>query len=70
MDPLTKIPSYHLFGAHVGLRNNARWDVSLWVRNAFNQNYYNTAAVSAQYGVVLAALGEPRTFGATLRATF
>jgi iron complex outermembrane receptor protein len=42
--------------------------VSLWARNVTDTNYYNTKAVSATYGTVLAALGEPRTFGITLRA--
>jgi iron complex outermembrane receptor protein len=70
LDPLSNIPAYQLWGAHLGLRNNSRWDLSLWARNLFDKHYYNTASVSSTYGVVLAALGEPRTFGGTLRATF
>jgi iron complex outermembrane receptor protein len=41
--------------------------VSGWVRNLTNTNYFNTKAVSSSYGVVFATLGEPRTFGVTLR---
>ena len=70
LDPLSNIPAYQLWGAHLGVRNNSRWDLSLWARNLFDKHYYNTASVSSTYGVVLAALGEPRTFGGTLRATF
>jgi len=70
LDPYSNIPAYQLWGAHVGVRNNTRWDLSFWVRNLTDKHYFNTASISSQYGVVLAALGEPRTFGGTLRATF
>jgi iron complex outermembrane receptor protein len=70
LDPYSKVPAYQLWGAHAGVRANSRWDISLWVRNLLDKRYYNTASISSQYGVVLAALGEPRTFGGTLRATF
>lgn len=67
LDPFSTVPSYTLFGAHLGLRRgDGRWDASLWVRNLFNTNYYNTLAVSATYGIVQGALGEPRLFGVTL----
>jgi iron complex outermembrane receptor protein len=69
LDPLTLVPGYGLLGLHAGVRDpNGRWDLSLWARNVTDTNYYNTKAVSATYGTVLAALGEPRTFGITLRA--
>ncbi len=68
LDPFSYVPGYALLGAHVGLRReDARWDVSLWVRNLTDKNYYNTRSISTAYGTVLAALGEPRTFGITLR---
>ena len=70
LDPYSNIPAYQLWGAHAGVRAAARWDVSFWVRNLTDKHYYNTASISSQYGVVLAALGEPRTFGGTVRATF
>ncbi|WP_375395579.1 TonB-dependent receptor [uncultured Sphingomonas sp.] len=68
LDPFSRVAGYTLTGLHAGIRKpDARWDVSVWVRNLFDKDYYNTRAVSAQFGVVLAALGEPRTFGLTLR---
>ena len=70
LDPFSRVPAYQLWGAHAGVRYNSHWDVSLWARNLLDKHYYNTASVSPQYGVVLAALGEPRTFGGTVRATF
>ncbi|UAK26288.1 TonB-dependent receptor [Sphingomonas nostoxanthinifaciens] len=68
LDPLSRVAGYALLGAHLGLRQpDARWDVSLWVRNLTDKNYFNTKSISTAYGTVLAALGEPRTFGVTLR---
>jgi len=67
LDPFSEIDGYHLFGLHAGLRQKGRWDLSFWIRNLADKNYFITSAVNAQYGTVNAALGEPRTFGATLR---
>ena len=69
LDPFSKVEAYTLVGLHAGVRQpNGRWDLSFWVRNLFDQNYYNTKSVSSTYGVVLAALGDPRLFGVTLRS--
>jgi iron complex outermembrane receptor protein len=69
LDPFSKVDAYTLVGLHAGVRQpNGRWDLSFWVRNLFDQNYYNTKSVSSTYGVVLAALGDPRLFGVTLRS--
>ena len=70
LDPYSRIPAYQLWGAHAGIKHNTHWDLSFWVRNLTDKHYLNTSSVSAQYGVTYAALGEPRTYGATLRATF
>ena len=68
LDPFSTVPGYALFGAHLGVRRaDGRWDASLWVRNLFDKNYYNTLAVNSTYGIVQGALGEPRLFGVTLR---
>lgn len=68
LDPYSHVAGYSLFGLHAGVRRpDAHWDVSVWVRNLFDKDYYNTKAVSSTYGVVYGALGEPRTFGLTLR---
>ncbi|WP_343061296.1 hypothetical protein [Novosphingobium flavum] len=62
------MPGYALVGLHGGVRSaDNRWDVSLWVRNLLDKDYYNTRSVSSAYGVVLAALGDPRLFGVTLK---
>ncbi len=68
LDPFSRVPGYALAGLHAGVRKpDQRWDVSLWVRNLFDKDFYNTRAVSTQFGVVQSALGEPRTYGLTLR---
>jgi len=68
LDPFSLVPGYTLAGLHGGVRAaDGRWDVSLWVRNLFDQDYYNTRSISSQYGVVLAGLGDPRLFGITLK---
>ncbi len=71
LDPFSQVPGYALFGLHGGVRQgDGRWDASLWVRNLFDKNYYNTISVNATYGVTLAAIGEPRLYGVTLRGKF
>ncbi|MET0137209.1 MAG: TonB-dependent receptor [Sphingobium sp.] len=68
LDPFSKVPGYTLAGLHAGVRQaDNRWDIGVWVRNLFDKDYYNTKGVNAQYGVVLAALGEPRMYGITLK---
>jgi iron complex outermembrane receptor protein len=68
LDPFSRVPGYALFGAHAGIReSDGRWDLSVWVRNLFDKNYYNTIAVNASYGVALSSIGEPRLYGLTLR---
>ena len=54
-----------------------RWDVEFWVQNLFNRNYQQVAfdsgfqnAPSNSTGVLDAFLGDPRTFGVTLRARY
>jgi iron complex outermembrane receptor protein len=68
LDPFSRVAGYALLGLHAGVRQpDGRWDVSVWVRNLTDKNYYNTKAVVSTYGTVMAALGDPRTFGLTLR---
>lgn len=68
LDPFSRVPGYALFGAHAGVRQSeGKWDLSVWVRNLFNKDYYNTISVNASYGVAMASIGEPRLYGLTLR---
>jgi iron complex outermembrane receptor protein len=70
-DPYGEIAGYALVGLHAGIRPaRGPWDISLWVRNLTDKNYYNNLAVNTTTGLVQSALGEPRTYGATLRVRF
>jgi iron complex outermembrane receptor protein len=68
----TELPSLSLVNARLGIRSaNGRWDAYLWARNLFGANYFtfiapgpgNTAELTGQ-------LGDPRTFGGTLRVHY
>ncbi|WBO23764.1 TonB-dependent receptor [Sphingomonas abietis] len=67
----TNIAGYALVNFRAGFRFGKGWDVFGWVRNAFNQDYYEVLATqSGNTGLVVGQPGEPRTFGGTLRANF
>jgi len=62
------VPAYGVLNGRIGLRTaNGRYDFSLWARNLTNKNYYVSRGALTTPGLVTAALGDPRTFGATLR---
>ena len=67
-DPRLQIPSYGLINLNVGYEtSDRRYRLSFWSRNVGNTNYIltrSTQVITAEY------LGEPRTFGVTLRAKF
>jgi iron complex outermembrane recepter protein len=64
------IPAYGVLHARIGLRTADRvWDLSAWVRNLTDTKYYNSRSAAAT-GLISAQVGEPRTWGATLRAKF
>jgi iron complex outermembrane receptor protein len=67
----SRIDSYSLTNLRIGFRpESQRWDIALWTRNLFDEDY--VAAVHPLYGVgdYGAVAGDPRTYGATLRANF
>jgi iron complex outermembrane receptor protein len=66
-NPITVIPSYHLFEARLGyLSPGGHWDWSLWGKN-LGQERYRTHIFSQRDGRVSFALfGEPRTYGMTV----
>ncbi|MFW2852583.1 TonB-dependent receptor [Sphingomonas sp. TX0543] len=64
------VPSYGVVNARLGVRfDHGRYDVSIWARNLFDRDYYQTLSV-LNYGLVTATLGDPRTFGGTFRVKF
>ncbi len=48
----------------------ASYDLSIWVKNAFDRGYLTSIGTAPGTKTLVAGLGDPRTFGATLRVTF
>ena len=67
---LAQIAGYGLINARLGVRSESGlWDVALWAKNLLDKDYYLSLSPAAT-GVVTGQVGEPRTFGATLRTRF
>ncbi|WP_136473974.1 TonB-dependent receptor [Pseudomonas sp. DG56-2] len=67
-----QIPSYAVVNFSTGLRGDlgqGQWDVSLWLKNAFDKTYYTTLWSAANGGYEGLA-GTPRTLGVTGRYDF
>jgi len=68
----TEIDSYGIANARVGVRApGGRWDVTLWARNLFDKDYFNSLSVAGfNSGAVNGLLGDPRTYGISVRARY
>ncbi|WPP02215.1 TonB-dependent receptor [Pseudomonas sp. HR96] len=67
-----QLPGYALVNLSTGLRGDlgqGQWDVSLWLKNAFDKTYYTTLWNSPN-GAYTGVLGTPRTLGMTARYDF
>jgi iron complex outermembrane receptor protein len=63
----SRVPAYGLLTARIGVRTeNQRWDVSLWAHNLTDTHYFQTLAAQ-NTGQIAGTVGEPRTFGGTVR---
>ncbi len=64
------IPGYGLLDVRLGARtDDGHYDVFLWSHNALNTNYYQTLS-SGTYGLITGIVGDPLTWGATVRVHF
>lgn len=64
------IDGYALLNGRIGFRAYEGFSIILWARNITNQNYYEMLLPGAgNVGHYAGVLGDPRTFGATLRYT-
>ncbi|HVY63337.1 MAG TPA: TonB-dependent receptor [Gammaproteobacteria bacterium] len=67
------IDGYSLANARVGFRSDNKWTAYFWVRNLTNRNYFEQLLAApggngaGYYGAVL---GDPRTYGLTVRYAF
>ena len=72
LDPVKNQPGFTLVNARVGLSSaDKRWAVEAWAQNLFDDAYYQVGFNSVlQSGSYDAFLGQPRTYGVTLRYTY
>ncbi|WP_254514854.1 TonB-dependent receptor [Novosphingobium sp. G106] len=62
-----QIPAFGLANARIGFRTgDGLIDVSIWAKNLFDKDYYLSLS-PANTGVTTGQVGEPRTYGVTLR---
>ncbi|HWT11890.1 MAG TPA: TonB-dependent receptor, partial [Allosphingosinicella sp.] len=67
----TDVAGYALANFRLGFRADNGWDVAAWVRNAFDEEYFEVLATqSGSTGLVVGQPGDPRTWGVTVRAQF
>jgi iron complex outermembrane recepter protein len=68
------VPGYGVGNLEFGIRqDNGRWDLSGWIHNFTNARYYIFKEVTGSlpnYNLVVGEVGDPLTFGITLRAKF
>ncbi len=63
----SKIKGYTLLNLRAGIGSeDGRWDLQVWGRNVFDKLYYLSLG-AGNTGAVAGTLGDPRTFGVTLR---
>jgi len=66
----TDINGYSLSNFRLGYRKD-KWNVYGWVRNAFNQHYFELLSTqSGSTGLIVGQPGDPRTYGGTFRISF
>ncbi len=66
----TDVANYSIHNFRAGFRTD-NFDIFGWVRNAFDQNYFESLAVTpGNTGLISAQLGDPRTFGGTVKFQF
>ena len=67
----TNIEGYHLSNFRVGFRSDDGLNLFAWVRNAFDENYFEQLFVGpGNTGLIAGLPGDPRTWGATASITF
>jgi len=67
----TWVKGYAIHNFRAGFRNE-RFDAFAWVRNALDEDYIDLllAGTGGNTGLIAAQVGDPRTFGVTLRGKF
>jgi iron complex outermembrane receptor protein len=69
--PFLNVDGYAIFNGRLGFRAAKGISVFIWGRNLFNKDYYEQLLVAAgNAGQYAGVLGDPRTYGITLRYNF
>jgi iron complex outermembrane receptor protein len=64
----SQVPGYGLLDVRLGARtSDGKYDLFLWSHNATNTHYFTTISATAATGLITADLGDPVTFGITLK---
>jgi iron complex outermembrane receptor protein len=67
----TDVEGYSIANFRAGFRSDGGWDVYGWVRNAFDEEYFDFLSTqSGNTGLVIGQPGDPRTYGVTARFSF
>ena len=67
----TNIDGYALSNFRLGYKTGGDFNIFAWVRNAFDQDYYEVLATqSGNTGLVVGQPGDPRTYGVTVSKSF
>ena len=67
----TDINGYALSNFRLGFKAKDSWNVFGWLRNAFDENYYDVLALqSGSTGLIVGQPGDPRTYGLTVSRSF
>lgn len=65
------VVGYALVNAQIGWKSASGFTASLWLRNAFNRNYFDfLSAAPGGSGLVVGQPGDPRTWGITMGRRF
>lgn len=64
----TRVGDLTLVNLRAGYRSAGRWDVSIWSKNLFDEEYFQyLSAQTGNSGALYGAPGDPRTVGVTFR---
>ncbi len=67
----TNVKGYGLANFRAGFRTQDGFDIYGWVRNAFDEEYFEQLALGpSSTGLIVGQPGDPRTWGATLKVAF
>ncbi len=69
--PATLVEGYSLSNFRAGFRSDNGLNLFAWVRNAFDENYFEQLFIApGNTGLIAGLPGDPRTWGATVSVTF